>query len=191
MRMRDRSSARLLTKVTLSAALFLIAGCSDDDGAPDQGGIVDQGVVTDLGTTFQDQGVAHKDKGADKSVSKQDQGGVQDQGQPKDVYYPDTSVLSNSGAICNASTPCTLPGEECLYFGSTNGMCLGECQKNWDPCPVKDKNTQLSMCSVKSLDGTKWYCGWLCEWSGQTYKCPDDTNFKCVPSAKGSFCQPK
>jgi hypothetical protein len=188
--MHDRSSARLITKVALSAALSLLAGCSDDDGAPDQGVAVDQGVVSDL-PSIQDQSVDPEDKG----VTQQDQGGGQDHGQQHadGGSYPDTGVISNSGAICNTSTACPSSSEECLYFGSTNGMCLGECQDFWDPCPVKDPNTQFSACAVQSLDGTKWYCGWFCEWGGKTYKCPDDTSYTCVASSsgKGKFCHPK
>lgn len=166
--------------ILFCAALLLSARCGGDDKVPpgsgDQGAGPDQGVSLDLGSRM------------DEGISRQDQGDL------PDLRWWDSSPISaNSGAICNASSPCPSAEEECLYFGASNGMCLGQCGHKGQLCPVDDPNTQMSVCSVIGLDGTTWYCGFFCELGGTSYKCPDETSYTCVAAANGvgKFCQPK
>jgi hypothetical protein len=104
---------------------------------------------------------------------------------------------SNSGAICSQAQACPDPGEGCLLFqqGATKGMCLGKCDAQGDSCKVANPATQLSKCVISLQGSSALYCGWLCEMSGQTYKCPNDTDYDCKslnpqdPNTK--YCVPK
>jgi hypothetical protein len=108
-----------------------------------------------------------------------------------------TATGSNSGAICNQSTPCPDPSEGCfpLNSASQNGMCLGKCQNSGDTCQVPDAATQLSKCLIEEQNTHEYYCAWFCEVSGQTYSCPNATDYGCQvldpnqPTLK--FCVPK
>jgi hypothetical protein len=74
-------------------------------------------------------------------------------------------------------------------------MCLGKCNAQGDNCKVKNAATQLSKCSVGLQGSSALYCGWFCEVSDQTFKCPNDTDYDCKslnpqdPNTK--YCVPK
>ena len=76
--------------------------------------------------------------------------------------------------------------------GATKGMCLGKCNSGGADCQVPDATTQLSKCTIQDSN-KQLFCGWLCEVQGKTYKCPNDTDYKCIslgdPNAK--YCAPK
>lgn len=171
--------AGLALALTVSAA-----GCSDDaqaPPAPDQGPAGDLTTGADLSPPGDTGGVA--DRGASADIGPQaDAGATGDGG----------AAPKNSGAICNGGKPCPA-GETCTYFGAQNGMCLAGCKNQGDPCPVVDKTKQLSTCSIKGLDPTKWYCGYFCEIGGKKYECPSVADFACVASSNPSFkfCEPK
>lgn len=109
-----------------------------------------------------------------------------------------TATGSNSGAICNQSTPCPDMSEGCFFTQESatgNGMCLGKCQNTGDNCQVPNAATQLSKCQIQETTTKEMYCGWFCEVSGQTYSCPNATDFDCKvldpnqPTLK--WCVPK
>jgi hypothetical protein len=108
-----------------------------------------------------------------------------------------TATGSNSGAICNSTTACPDMSEGCFQLNpsSQNGMCLGKCQTSGDNCQVSDAATQLSKCNIQEQTTGDMYCAWFCEVSGQTYSCPNATDYGCQvldpnqPTLK--FCVPK
>jgi hypothetical protein len=173
------------------SSLLLVAGCSDDDTS---NGGVDQSVTVDQGTS-QDQGTG-QDKGDPPDAGPAVDGHGTTDGIPDGTSgQDDLGIGSNSGAICTQSTPCPDPTETCIYFEAAlgKGMCLASCQQQGDTCPVADKSTQISVCSVTGYQPGTWLCGWFCELGGKTYKCPNDTDYKCVASSNGvaQFCYPK
>jgi len=165
-------------------ALLLVtalARCSDD-GAP-----TDQGTAADA-TPKPDQAPVSDQAPSSDQAPATDQSGATDQGGGADAG----SGPKNSGALCSTSTPCADARETCTYFGGAQGMCLAPCKQQGDPCPVMDKTTQLATCSIKGLDPTKWFCGYLCEVGGKTYACPNATDYACVAASAGfKFCEPK
>jgi hypothetical protein len=58
---------------------------------------------------------------------------------------------------------------------------------------VLNKKTQLATCSIKGLDPSKWFCGYMCEVGGKSYACPAAAGYACVASSSPSFkfCEPK
>jgi hypothetical protein len=124
----------------------------------------------DLGITQPDQSVTHEDQGM--------------------------TTDSNSGAICTQSAPCKVTSERCMALetGATTGMCFGMCNTAQADCPVADQATQLAKCLLQD-ENNQLLCAWMCEVQGTTYKCPNDTDYKCM-SLKASqpnvkYCAPK
>jgi hypothetical protein len=176
------------TVLTLAIAAVLVisqSACSDDDG----GGVSGDGAVAVDGAV-DGGGAGDLPVGGGDGPTGQDLVPTPlDYGAPNDL--PPGSG-PNSGAICSASVACPNADEVCTYFGSSTGMCLSPCAQKGDACRVAQEFAQISTCSIKGLDG-KWYCGWYCVLGGTPFKCPNDTDYKCVASDKDgfSFCEPK
>lgn len=105
---------------------------------------------------------------------------------------------SNSGILCTVTNQtCPDPGEACVFLeqGATTGMCLGRCANQGDSCEVKDSSTQLSECRIEIQGSIELYCGWYCEVGGQTYSCPNTTDYDCKPyspiTPNTKYCMPK
>jgi hypothetical protein len=166
-----RTAAILLA---LIGALALVVGCGDDTEKP----------------------VVKLDTGVNQETGVQpDTGPVKYDGQGP---TPDQSIgpIVNSGDVCSQSSPCKSKSESCMALetGGTSGMCLGKCNAAQTDCPVADKATQLSKCLLQDQK-KQLHCAWMCDVQGKKYKCPNDTDYKCIalnasqPDVK--YCAPK
>jgi hypothetical protein len=61
---------------------------------------------------------------------------------------------------------------------ATQGMCLSACSTVGDACPVQDSATQLAACAGQA--GTDYICLYFCQLQGQTFSCPNSTDYKCI-----------
>jgi len=173
---RSLSPRRMAPIIAAVIALGLVAVACGDDGEPPP---TADGAIAD----------GNREQGAREQPLATDFPIPLDYGPPTDL--PPGSG-SNSGAICSATKPCPATEEVCIYFGSKAGMCLSPCKNKGDACRVAQEFAQISTCSIKGLDG-KWHCGFFCLLGGTPFKCPNATDYKCVPAGKAgfSFCEPK
>ncbi len=169
---------------------LLACSCSDDNTPEsDQGSSIEQGLLGDQGQSTNDQGASNTDQ-----ALSQKEGGTN----PKEGGVPtDGTPSKNTGALCSTTNKCdSNTGDECIYFTGTDnpGMCSMKCAPKDSPCPVANPQEQNSSCFAKMKDSEDIFCVYICKKNDKSYKCPNDTDYKCVKatgSAETYVCVPK
>ena len=142
---------------------LLAMACSDDTNVKlDKGVPQDSAVKQDKGGTTQDKGGTTQDKGG----TTQDKGGTTGDG-----------GSAAWGQKCTGTCP---GGLECVQVGSTS-YCTKTCTNMGQACTGAPTGTG-AYCILSNSAKTKYWCGFLCKASSQTWKCP--TGLKCGTTEK-------
>ncbi|MCK5800213.1 MAG: hypothetical protein KAI47_23645 [Deltaproteobacteria bacterium] len=92
------------------------------------------------------------------------------------------------GDFCDGKTPTCKTGFECVLMATDKGLCTKTCTNKGGMCTGSPTGTQ-AFCFITDSTQTKFWCGFVCKISGQTYNCP--STLTCGAETDGqASCEP-